>query len=169
MIYKNKITEEMRWLGEKENAVFIGYNLRCGSKGYGTMIGVPEDKIYEMPVNESLMVGVAIGMALKGFLPVVVFERHDFLLQGLCQIVNHLDKIEDMSKGEFTPQVIIRAIVGADTPLNPGCQHTQDYTGALKRMNLSIAVREYSKGIYKYIEDCGRSAIVVEYRDLYEC
>ena len=55
------------------------------------------------------MSGLAIGMCLEGFLPVIYFERHDFMLVAADAIVNHIDKIERISHGEFKVPVIMRA------------------------------------------------------------
>ena len=94
--YKDAIKSSMQSISEKKEAVFIGYNLKYGSRCYGTMDTIPEDKIYEMPVAEDLMTGVATGMALGGYLPVLVFERQDFMLIASDQIINHLSKISEL-------------------------------------------------------------------------
>ena len=41
------------------------------------------------------------------------------------QLVNHLDKIEIISKGNFKPKVIVRVLVGSKKPLDAGLQHTK--------------------------------------------
>ena len=128
LIIKNKMEE----LSKMENSVFIGYNIKYGSKCYGTMLNVPDDKIYEMPVTEALMTGMATGMSLNGQLPILIFERHDFMLLASDQIINHLDKITKLSEGQFNPKVIIRAIAGHDKPFDPGPQHKSNFTGFFK-------------------------------------
>lgn len=127
-IIKNKMNE----LSEINNSVFIGYNIKYGSKCYGTMSDIPEEKIYEMPVTEALMTGISIGMSLNDMLPILIFERHDFILLALDQIINHLDKINELSDGQFTPRVIIRAILGHNKPFDPGIQHKSNFTSMLK-------------------------------------
>ena len=59
------------------------------------------------------------------------------------QIVNHLDKIPLL--GGFRPKVLIRTAVGANAPLNPGPQHTQDYTAAFISMLHTISFPEFLK------------------------
>lgn len=113
---------------KKPESIFIGYNIKNGSQGYGTFKNVPGAKLLEMPTAEQLMAGVATGMALTGLIPILFFERHDFLLLASDQIINHLAKIKEMSHGEFNPKVIIRAIIGHNKPFNPGPQHMGNYT-----------------------------------------
>ena len=62
-------------------------------------------------------------MCLEGFLPVIYFERHDFMLVADA-IVNHIDKIERISHGEFKVPVIILKAVTIDAGPFSLVQHT---------------------------------------------
>lgn len=172
MKYKDAIKQAMEMLVKDERAVFLGYNVNYGSRAYGTLSNIPKSKCLETPVAENLMAGLAIGMALEGYKPIVFFERHDFMLNALDGIVNHLDKMEKLSKGQFKVSVIIRAIVGSKEPLDPGLQHTQDFTEALKKMvSFPIVELKNSKQImeeYKKVLELDHSVIFVERKELYE-
>lgn len=115
-----------------EKVRFIGYNLRRGSKAYGTLKDVSASKILETPVAENLMAGLAIGMSLEGYKPVLIFERHDFMLNALDSLINHLDKIDLLSKKQYKSPMLIRAVVGSLSPINPGPQHYQDFSKFFK-------------------------------------
>ena len=84
--------------------------------------------------------GMSIGLAMEGYLPVTCYPRFDFLLLAMNQLINHLDKIRTMSNGEFKLKVIVRTAIGAKKPLDGGPQHTQDYTSSLKKMCKEIKV-----------------------------
>ena len=73
-------------------------------------------------------------MSLEGFLPLVFYERQDFLLNSLDAIVNHADKINELSHGQYDAPLIIRSIVGSSKPIDPGITHTQDLTKSIKLM-----------------------------------
>ena len=170
--YKDAIKQSMRMLAKDKRTIFIGYNVNFGSRVYGTLTDIPKSKCLETPLAENLMTGIAIGMSLEGFKPVLIFERHDFILNALDQIVNHLDKMEKMSDGQFKPKVIIRAIVGAKKPLYPGLQHTQNYTKALKMM-VSFPIIELKRTneiiqFYRMAKRIKKPIMLVEYRDLYD-
>jgi pyruvate/2-oxoglutarate/acetoin dehydrogenase E1 component len=127
-----------------------------------------------MPVAENLMAGFGVGLSLKGYRPIVFIERMDFLLNALDAIVNHLDKIQRMSSGEFAPSMIIRCIVGnMNKPLFTGITHTQDFSEALRSM-VTFPVVQLKKAeeiIPAYRQAAinlnnGISTILVEYKDL---
>lgn len=86
--------------------------------------------------------GLSLGLALQGFVPVSIYPRIDFLLSATNQLVNHLDKIRVMSNDEFTPKVIIRTSIASKYPLDGGPQHTQDHTEALKKLLTTVKVHK---------------------------
>ena len=170
MTYKDEITMGNTQLAQDPKTRFIGYGLTKG-RAMGTLSGVPENQIVEMPVAENLLLGVAIGMTLTGLKPVVFIERMDFLMNCMDALVNHLDKIKDISQGEFDPKVIIRCIVGnTKKPLYTGATHVQDFSEALRKM-VNIPVYQLTdpgmaKVTYSVVPERAKSAIIVEYKDL---
>lgn len=168
---KDAVKNSMELLATNPMVRFIGYNLKYGSKSYGSLTNIDPNIIIETPVAEQLMSGLAIGMALEGFLPVMIFERHDFLLLATDQLINHLSKIKLMSQGEFTPRIIIRAIVGGTKPFHPGPQHIQDFTDIFKvHSTFHIFEPQNAKEIKEaYINalQLSESSFIVEKRDEY--
>lgn len=170
--YKNIIKSSMEALAADSKTVFVGYNLKNGSKCYGTMDGIPSNQIIEMPVAEALMAGMATGLAISGMKPVLIFERHDFMLLASDQIINHLDKIQALSHGQFTPKVIIRAIVGYDKPFDPGIQHKGNFTAMFKQY-CSFPVYDCTDELtltkaYGETITPQSSIMIVEHRGLYQ-
>ncbi|HEY1720545.1 MAG TPA: hypothetical protein VGG27_04820 [Magnetospirillaceae bacterium] len=170
--YKDALIRANGKLAEDSLTRFIGYGLQKG-RAMGTLKGVSLSQIIETPVAENLMVGVATGLSLKGYKPVVFIERMDFLPNALDAIVNHLDKINKMSAGQFTPSAIIRAVVGnKNKPLYTGLTHTQDFAAALREM-VSFPVLQlftaadvgpsYDQAIHNRSNH--QSTILVEYKD----
>jgi len=168
LTYKEKLQEVMLKLS-MDGYTFLGYNTVHGHKMYSTLDKVHSDKIIEMPVAENLMTGIGIGMALNGDKCCLCFERHDFMLLALDQIVNHLDKIEGLSHGEFKAPLMIRAVVGSTSPLNPGVQHKGEYTEQIRSM-VSFPVYEikHRDDFVKYYHHSKEPVIFVEYKDMYE-
>ena len=171
--YKDALTQANVKLAADPKTRFIGYGMKKG-RALGTLKPINEDMIVETPVAENLMMGLAIGMSLKGLKPVVFIERMDFILNSLDAIVNHLDKARLISRGEFTPAVIIRAVVGnKKKPLYTGLTHTQDLSEGVRQM-VSFPVLQLEtpeQVLSAYAEaDANRakgiSTILVEYKDL---
>ena len=141
MGYKDELIRAMEWLARKENTIFIGQSVKySGNAIFNTLKSVPNDKKIEVPVVEELQMGMSTGMALEGYVPITCYPRFDFLLLACNQLVNHLDKINFMSKGKMKPKVIIRTSIGAKKPLDGGIQHTQDHTKAFKNFLTDINV-----------------------------
>lgn len=171
--YKFALTAAMTSLACDPATRFVGYGLRKG-RAMGTLASVPDNQIIETPVAENLMTGVAIGLALTGLKPVVYFERADFLLNALDAIVNHLDKAASLSRGEFTPAVILRITVGnREKPLFTGPPHVQDFSEALDKMVGFPVVQlhdpEDIAGCYQRAHtdlSRGVSSALFEYKDL---
>ena len=141
MKYKEQLIQAMEWLGAQPNTIFLGQAVKVpGHAISGTLNTVPIDKRIELPVFEETQMGMSTGLALDGWVPISCYPRFDFLLLSLNQLVNHLDKMREMSKGIYTPKVIIRVAVGAKQPFSAGPQHTQDHTAALKLMLTDVEV-----------------------------
>jgi pyruvate/2-oxoglutarate/acetoin dehydrogenase E1 component len=159
----------MKELG-KRGAIFIGYNVARGD-AMGTLKDVPINQKIETPVAENLMAGLAIGISFEGLIPVVYFERHDFILGAMDAIVNHIDKIERISHGEFKVPVIIRAVTADAGPFYSGITHSQDFTKLL-RAAVSIPVSDPKSGkeILQAFNDAvfsNRPAIIIERKSRY--
>ncbi len=151
---------------------FIGYNINYDTRVYGTLKDIPQNKCLEMPLAENLMTGTAIGMCLEGYRPILIFERHDFMLNAFDALINHLDKMSQLSQGQFTPQVIIRAIVGSNKPLDPGPQHTQDFTKFFQEyLSFPVYNLKNSQEVirrYKEIQNYRAPVMLIERRELYD-
>ena len=172
MKYMEAVKQSMQMLAEKEGAIFIGYNVKYGSHVYGTITDVSESQRLETPVAENLMTGLALGMSLENIRPVLCFERHDFMLNGLDALANHLDKFEEMSEGQFHLRVIIRAIIGSKKPLYPGLQHTQNFTRIFKMLfSFPVLTPETPEAVlrdYEIARNAQGPCMVIENRALYE-
>jgi len=173
MRYKEELDRAMEWLSTKSNTVFMGQAI--GFSGHAisnTMAKVPQDKRVELPVFEELQLGIATGMALEGWVPVTCYPRFDFFILGLNQLVNHLDKMHDMSKGDMKPKVIIRVAVGSKVPFSAGPQHTQNHTEAMRKMLTEVEVIELMEpeDIFPAFEkayNSDKSFLIIEHSEFY--
>tara|TARA_E500000331_G_scaffold293041_1_gene290162 strand:- start:2109 stop:3308 length:1200 start_codon:yes stop_codon:yes gene_type:complete len=167
--YKEAMIQSMTELGE-QGAIFIGYNVKYGN-AIGTLKNVPDDQKLETPVAENLMAGLAIGMSFEGFLPVIYYERHDFMLVAADAIVNHIDKIERISHGEFKCPVLIRAVTADAGPFYSGITHSQDFTNVFKEA-VSFPVEDPVTGedvlqAVRSARHSGRPAMLIERKSRY--
>jgi pyruvate/2-oxoglutarate/acetoin dehydrogenase E1 component len=127
MTYKESLTELLTNVATEPNSVFLGEGIINSGRVYGLLNEVPINKCIEMPVAENLIVGCAIGLALKGYAPVVIFQRMDFMTCAADAIINHLYTFEKLSGGRIKPVVRIFAIIGKPSNnFDVGCQHDKD-------------------------------------------
>jgi len=175
MKYKSELIRAMAWLGTKENTVFVGQ--ACKVSGHAissTLEKVPDTKRIELPVFEDMQLGLSTGMALEGYVTITMYPRFDFFILACNQLINHLDKIREMSKGDMSPRVIIRVSVGSKNPIDAGPQHTQNHTKALRLMLTDVNVVELKEpeDIFPAFQEAyerpdGRATLLVEHGEYY--
>jgi len=173
MKYKDEIIRSMEWLSEKEDTLFLGQSvLYSGNAIYNTLKTLPEEKRIELPVFEEIQMGMSTGMALEGLVPISCFPRFDFLLRCMDALVNHLDKMQNMTEETFKPKVIMRTSIGSTTPLNGGVQHTNNYTEPFKQIlgEVDVVLLNEPEEIFPAFENAYNrdgSSLIIEWGDYY--
>ncbi len=81
------------------------------------------ERVIDTPVSENGSTGLAIGAALAGLRPVLVFPRMDFMYYALDQIANHAANWHYMFGGQFSIPLTIWAIVNRGG--EQAAQHSQ--------------------------------------------
>jgi 2-oxoisovalerate dehydrogenase E1 component beta subunit len=66
-------------------------------------------RVIDTPLAESSIVGVAIGMALHGLLPVAEIQFADFIHPAFDQLVSEAARIRYRSNGDFGVPMVVRA------------------------------------------------------------
>ena len=126
----------MDFLGSKKNTIFIGQAVEVpGTAMYNTLKNIPKKKLLELPVAEEMQMGMSLGLAMDGNVPVSIFPRWNFLLFGINQLINHIDKFKLMTGNQLKPKIIIRTSIGSQRPLHPQYQHTGDFSSAINFTN----------------------------------
>jgi pyruvate/2-oxoglutarate/acetoin dehydrogenase E1 component len=173
LTYLDNLTAAMTMLGERPRAVLLGQAVAVPGTGMTqTFAGVPREKLIELPVFEETQLGMAIGLSLDGSHPVVcVYPRINFLLLAVNQLVNHLDAIPRYS--DYKPRVIIRTAVATPEPLNPGVQHLDDFSSALRSMLTVVRVdrlmfADQIMPAYRDALERDGSSLIVEFTERYD-
>ena len=175
MKYFDEIKRSMEWLAQDPRTVFIGQAVEVpGTAMSNTVKDIPSSRRIELPVAEEMQMGMTVGLALQGQVPVSIYPRWNFLLLAVNQLVSHLDKLDVMSNGGYRPKAIIRTGIGSERPLHPQHQHIGDFTDAFRLMCYTVEVLRldepdqifpaYEKAL---LRDDGRSTLIVEWGDYY--
>jgi hypothetical protein len=138
---------------------------------HGTLVEVPAHKRLELPVAEDMQMGMAIGMSLRGYIPICIYPRINFLLLAMNQLVLHLDKLPLYGNG-WKPKVIVRTMVAHDEPMDPGVQHLGDLVDGISEMLETVNVRRLTTkvglvGEYENVLGEEESSLVIEYAEMY--
>ena len=92
-----------------EDVGYFGGVFRC-TDGLQRKYG--RSRCFDAPINESGIVGVAIGMAVYGLRPVAEIQFADYVYPGYDQIVSEAARLRYRSGGEFTAPIVVRMPCG---------------------------------------------------------
>src|SRR4029077_17961446 len=82
-----------------------------------------KDRVFNTPLSEDAMTGVAIGAAMAGLRPIHVHIRMDFLMLAMNQLVNIASKSHYMYNGQVKVPMVVRSMIGKSW--GQGAQHSQ--------------------------------------------
>jgi pyruvate dehydrogenase E1 component beta subunit len=71
-----------------------------------------ENRVVDTPLSESGIVGVAIGMAVYGMVPVAEIQFMGFIYAAMEQLISHAARIRTRSRGRFSCPLVVRAPYG---------------------------------------------------------
>lgn len=71
------------------------------------------ERVLDTPLAESMIGGLAVGMAMRGLKPVAEFQFMGFIYPAVDQIVNHVSRMRNRTRGRFSCPVVFRTPSGA--------------------------------------------------------
>lgn len=99
-----------------ENVVVMGEDIARNGGVFRATVGLFDkfgpDRVRDTPLAESMIAGLAIGMAAMGMKPVAEFQFMGFIYPGLDQIINHASRMRNRTRGNITCPVVFRAPYG---------------------------------------------------------
>jgi pyruvate dehydrogenase E1 component beta subunit len=140
---------------------------------FKTSVGLLErfgpERVFNTPICENGFVGVALGLAVTGFRPVVEIMFSDFLPTAGDAIVNELPKFRFMSGGQCAVPVTVRSVGGSSGRF--GTQHSA--TGESWYMSLpglkvvTAATPNSAYALLRAAIRCDDPVLLFEHRGLY--
>jgi pyruvate dehydrogenase E1 component beta subunit len=70
------------------------------------------DRVRVTPISETAEIGMAIGVAMAGYRPVVELYMAEFMLVAMDQVVNEANRFHYMTKGQVKVPVVLKAGYG---------------------------------------------------------
>ncbi len=118
------IKEEME---RDDKVVLIGEDVGTPGGSFGATRGLYDlfgpERIFDTPISEAAITGLAAGAAACGLRPIVEIMFMDFMTICMDGIVNQIAKMRYMFGSQFKVPVVIRTPSGGG--LNAGPQHSQ--------------------------------------------
>src|SRR5690349_12433067 len=132
--YAQAINEALSLALEHDPSVFVlGQGVDDPSAMFGTTRGLQgrfgSRRVFDTPLSEEGMMGVATGAAMNGQRPVYMHNRPDFVLLAFNQLVTHAAKFHFMDNGQTTVPLVVWAAIGRGW--GSGAQHSQAIQGML--------------------------------------
>ncbi|CDO11011.1 alpha-ketoacid dehydrogenase subunit beta [Mycolicibacterium cosmeticum] len=130
--YRAAVHEAMRdALRADSRVVLMGEDIGRYGGTYAASKGLLDEfgteRVRDTPLSELGFVGVGIGAALGGLLPIVEVMTVNFSLLALDQIVNTAAALRHMSGGQFSVPLVVRMATGAGRQL--AAQHSHSLEG----------------------------------------
>lgn len=165
------IASEMR---RDPKIVSIGLGHNDPKRIFGTTAGLLEEfgpeRAREMPISENAVTGIVVGLALKGFKPILTHQRVDFALLSMDQIVNSAAKWRLMfNRGDGLP-LVIRMIIGRGWGQGPThSQSLQSWFAHIPGLKVLMPSNpKDAKGMLAYALQDPNPVIFLEHRWLHD-
>lgn len=114
-------------LSSDESVFLMGLGVPDPKGIFGSTVNLQDkygaERVFDIPLSENAITGVAIGAAINGMRPILTHQRVDFALVSMEQIVNQAAKWHYMFGGAMKVPMVIRMIAGRGWGQGP--QHSQ--------------------------------------------
>jgi 2-oxoisovalerate dehydrogenase E1 component beta subunit len=112
------ITQAMAYeMQADKNVVVIGEDVGINGGVFRATVGLIEkfgpERVLDTPLAESMIAGIAIGMAAQGLKPVAEIQFMGFTYPALDQIINHATRLRNRTRGRLTCPMVMRTPYGA--------------------------------------------------------
>lgn len=172
--YATAVREAIDLCMKKYPSVFIiGPGVPDPKGVFGTTLNLFDkyghDRVLDMPLCENGMAGVCIGAALTGMRPIMVYQRIDFALLSIDEIINNAAKWHYMFGGVSNVPVVFRMIIGRGW--GQGAQHSQNLQALFAHipgLKVVMPATPYDvKGLLISSVEDNNPVIFIEHRWLY--
>jgi pyruvate dehydrogenase E1 component beta subunit len=104
-----KLTEDKNVIVYGEDVGFEGGVFRV-TEGLQKKHGV--ERVFDSPLAESGIAGTAVGMAAAGLRPVIEMQFCGFIYPAFNQIISHITRMHNRSRGRYKMPIVIRLPYG---------------------------------------------------------
>jgi len=103
-------------LAQDDNVVVFGEDVGKNGGVFRATVGLQErfgeKRVFDTPLAESMIAGLAVGMSVQGLKPVAEFQFMGFIYPGLNQIICHAARMRNRTRGRLHCPIVYRAPFG---------------------------------------------------------
>ena len=111
------VTQAMAYeMQQDENVVLFGEDVAGNGGVFRTTVGLFEkfgpERVLDTPLAESMIAGMAVGMATQGLKPIAEFQFMGFIYAGFDHIISHASRMRSRTRGRLSCPLVFRAPYG---------------------------------------------------------
>lgn len=174
MRYLQAVQAALRWaLESRGDTIIFGEDVAKPGGPFGATKGLfnefGEERIFDTPISETAMLGLALGAAMTGGRPIVEIMYADFMFVAMDQLVNQIANTRYVSEGRWGAPLVVRTQQG----YSPGAcaQHSHSIEAYLAHTpGLRVAAPATAADAYQMLRTAvtvDDPVVVVEARMLY--
>lgn len=103
-------------MAQDKDVVIFGQDIAVNGGVFRATVGLHEkfggERVLDTPLAESMISGMAVGMAAQGLKPVAEFQFMGFIYSGLDHILSHAARLRNRTRGRLSCPVVYRAPYG---------------------------------------------------------
>lgn len=101
-----------RAMSEDDNVVVFGEDVSINGGVFRATVGLQEkfgsERVMDTPLSETLIGGMAVGMAAQGLKPVAEIQFMGFIYPALDQLISHASRLRTRTRGRLTCPMVLR-------------------------------------------------------------
>lgn len=111
------VTQALRYeMQQDENIVVFGEDVGKNGGVFRATVGLQEEfgekRVFDTPLAESMIAGLAVGMSVQGLKPVAEFQFMGFIYPAMNQIISHAARMRNRTRGRLHCPIVFRAPFG---------------------------------------------------------
>lgn len=112
------ITQAMAYeMNQDPNVIVMGEDVGKDGGVFRATLGLLDkfgpERVLDTPLAESMIAGMAVGMAVEGLKPIAEFQFMGFIYPAIDQIINHAARMRNRTRGRMSCPLVFRTPFGA--------------------------------------------------------
>ena len=103
-------------MAQDENVIVLGEDVGTNGGVFRATIGLLDKfgptRVLDTPLAESMIAGIAVGMATQGLKPIAEFQFMGFIYPGFDHIISHASRMRNRTRGRLHCPIVYRAPYG---------------------------------------------------------